>query len=152
MPLKKRTKKYIPFELVELEPNSYHILVNASINSSIVKLIVDTGASRSVIDKAFDSGIRVDGIEETSAIGFMSDRINVALSLIPELLIENLQFDEFPVAIADLSSLREVYLNITDLNIGGLLGSDFLVRNVSSINFSTKKIFIKNLRKYKTEH
>lgn len=147
MPLKKRTKKYIPFELVELEPNSYHILVNASINSSIVKLIVDTGASRSVIDKAFDSGIRVDGIEETSAIGFMSDRINVALSLIPELLIENLQFDEFPVAIADLSSLREVYLNITDLNIGGLLGSDFLVRNVSSINFSTKKIFLKNLRK-----
>ena len=146
MPLKKRTKKYIPFELVELEPNSYHILVNASINSSIVKLIVDTGASRSVIDKAFDSGIRVDGIEETSAIGFMSDRINVALSLIPELLIENLQFDEFPVAIADLSSLREVYLNITDLNIGGLLGSDFLVRNVSSINFSTKKIFLKNLR------
>ena len=132
---------------MELEPNSYHILVNASINSSIVKLIVDTGASRSVIDKAFDSGIRVDGIEETSAIGFMSDRINVALSLIPELLIENLQFDEFPVAIADLSSLREVYLNITDLNIGGLLGSDFLVRNVSSINFSTKKIFLKNLRK-----
>ena len=142
MPLKKRTKKYIPFELVELEPNSYHILVNASINSSIVKLIVDTGASRSVIDKAFDSGIRVDGIEETSAIGFMSDRINVALSLIPELLIENLQFDEFPVAIADLSSLREVYLNITDLNIGGLLGSDFLVRNGSSINFSTKKIIV----------
>ena len=82
----------------------------------------------------------------------MSDKVNVALSLIPELLIENLKFNEFSVAIADLSSLREVYLNLTDMNIGGLLGSDFLIQNVSSINFSTKKIFIKNLRKYKTEH
>ncbi|HOZ15098.1 MAG TPA: retropepsin-like aspartic protease [Tenuifilaceae bacterium] len=134
--------KSIPFELVELEPESYHILVDATINGEPVKLIVDSGASRSVFDKIYDSGQRIEGISETVAVGFMSDNVNIELASIPSLIVVGVKFKDFPIALADLSSLRELYKSITGFNVAGLLGCDFLVQNVSTINFRSKKIFI----------
>lgn len=131
----------IPFELFELEPESYHILVDATINGEPVKLIVDSGASRSVLDKIYDSGQRIEGVSDTVAVGFMSDNVNIEIASIPNLLVAGVKFNDFPIALADLSSLRELYKSITGLNVAGLLGCDFLVRNVSSINFRAKKIF-----------
>ncbi|MGD9978913.1 MAG: retropepsin-like aspartic protease [Bacteroidales bacterium] len=133
----------IPFSIVEIEPKSYHILVNARIGDTPVKFIVDTGASRSVFDREFDSGIRIDGIDDSVAVGFMSDHVSIELALMPEFSIEGERFDSFPVALADLSSLREFYANVTGLNIAGLLGCDFLVNNVTRINMRTRKFFLK---------
>jgi len=48
--------------VVELEPNSYHILVNANINNTPVVLIVDSGASRTVIDKIYGAHISRTGL------------------------------------------------------------------------------------------
>ncbi|KAB2872008.1 MAG: hypothetical protein F9K37_01590 [Bacteroidales bacterium] len=135
--------KSIPFKLVELEPESYHMLVDATINGEPVKLILDSGASRSVLDKIYDSGERIEGISDTVAVGFMSDNVNIELASIPNLLVAGVKFNDFPIALADLSSLRELYKNITGLSVAGLLGCDFLVQNVSSINLGSKKIFIK---------
>ena len=135
--------KSIPFKLVELEPESYHMLVDATINGEPVKLILDSGASRSVLDKIYDSGERIEGISDTVAVGFMSDNVNIELASIPDLLVAEVKFSDFPIALADLSSLRELYKNITGLSVAGLLGCDFLVQNVSSINLGSKKIFIK---------
>ncbi|HSA04668.1 MAG TPA: hypothetical protein P5145_03650, partial [Tenuifilaceae bacterium] len=58
------------------------------------------------------------------------------------LIVAGVKFDDFPIALADLSLLCELYKKITGLNVAGLLGCDFLVQNVSSINFKSKKIFI----------
>jgi len=135
--------KSIPFKLVELEPHSFHILLDATIKGEPVKLILDSGASRSVLDKIYDSGVRLEGISDTVAVGFMSDNVNIELASIPDLLVAGVKFSDFPIALADLSSLRELYKNITGLSVAGLLGCDFLVRNVSSINLGSKKIFIK---------
>lgn len=140
--------KSIPFKLVELEPESYHILVDATINGESVKLIVDSGASRSVLDKIYDSGERVEGVSDTVAVGFMSDNVNIEIASIPSLFVSGVKFKDFPIALADLSALRELYKNITGLNVAGLLGCDFLVQNVSSINFRSKKIFIKEQTRY----
>jgi hypothetical protein len=74
--------QFIPFQLVEIETNSYHILISATIGEKPVMLIVDTGASRSVIDKTYDSGVRVDGVEDTIAVGFMSDNVNIEMALL----------------------------------------------------------------------
>lgn len=135
--------KSIPFKLVELEPESYHILVDATIKGEPVKLILDSGASRSVLDQIYDSGERIEGISDTVAVGFMSENVKIELAAIPSLLVAGVKFADFPIALADLSSLRELYKNITGLSVAGMLGCDFLVQNVSSINFRTKKIFIK---------
>ena len=135
--------QFIPFQLVEIETNNYHILISATIGEKPVMLIVDTGASRSVIDKTYDSGVRVDGIEDTIAVGFMSDNVNIEMALLPELKIGNVSFENVPVALADLSALQDLYTKITSLKVAGLLGCDFLVQHVVSINFNTKKFFLR---------
>ncbi len=139
--------QFIPFQLVEIETNSYHILISATIGEKPVMLIVDTGASRSVIDKTYDSGVRVDGVEDTIAVGFMSDNVNIEMALLPELRIGNISFENVPAALTDLSALQDLYTKITNLKVAGLLGCDFLVQHIASINFNTKKIFLRTKNK-----
>jgi len=44
----------IPIEIVELETNSFHLLIRCKINSSQEgDLVIDTGASKTVLDKNF---------------------------------------------------------------------------------------------------
>ncbi len=133
----------LSFKVVEIETDSYHLIVDAHIGDVPVKLIVDTGASRSVIDKSFDSGIRVEGIDDTVAVGFMSSNVNIELALIPSLIVGGIKFDDFPIALADLTALQDLYSKITGFSVDGLLGCDFLVKNITSINFRTKKIYLK---------
>jgi len=130
---------------VELEPDSFHLVVKASINGKLVHLIVDTGASRSLIDISSDSGLRVEGVDETLAVGFNTDKISIQLAIFPSIGIGGLTFSDFVAAITDLNALRSLYAKVAGMDIAGLLGCDFLVRYVSSINFRTKRIYLKQL-------
>lgn len=138
-------RQTIPFRIVELEPDSFHMVVKASINGKLVHLIVDTGASRSLIDISSDSGLRVEGVDETLAVGFNTDKISIQLAIFPSIGIGGLTFSDFVAAITDLDALRNLYAKVAGMDIAGLLGCDFLVRYVSSINFRTKRIYLKQL-------
>jgi len=138
-------RQTIPFRIVELEPDSFHLVVKASINGKLVHLIVDTGASRSLIDISSDSGLRVEGVDETLAVGFNTDKISIQLAIFPSIGIGGLTFSDFVAAITDLNALRSLYAKVAGMDIAGLLGCDFLVRYVSSINFRTKRIYLKQL-------
>lgn len=133
----------IPFQLIEIEPESYHLIVKAKLNGNLVMFIVDSGASRSVLDISYDTGIRVDGIEGNSAIGFMADNVDIDIAQVPEIVIGKYTFNNLLMAVTDLSALRTVYTKLTGIDVAGLLGCDFLVDHVSSINFRNRKIFLK---------
>ncbi len=137
-------RQYIPFRIVELEPNSYHILVDATINNTPVVLIVDSGASRTVIDKTHGSHITPDEDNRSTAVGFMSDNVDVESIIIPTLQLGNITITDIPAAMADLSAIRQLYVKVTSIDVGGLLGCDFLIQHVSSINMTTQKIFLKS--------
>ncbi|NJO68196.1 MAG: hypothetical protein HC830_02040, partial [Bacteroidetes bacterium] len=43
-------KVKIPFDIVEIDPGSYHIFINCYINGNKHDMLIDTGASRTVFD------------------------------------------------------------------------------------------------------
>jgi predicted aspartyl protease len=41
----------IPLELMNIEGDGYHLMIEAEVNEKTVRLLVDTGASKTVFDK-----------------------------------------------------------------------------------------------------
>lgn len=123
----------VPIATVEIEPNSFHLLVDAEINGKSVKLIVDTGASRSVIDQGLDDEFSSEG-NQVEALGFNSGRTKLRTVRFRNIKIGTREFPRFEAAIADLSTIRELYDELTGIEIGGLLGCDFLLTHFSGID------------------
>lgn len=134
----------IPFQIVELEYQSYHIVIDGEIEDVAVTLIIDTGASRTIIDKSLVGTMEKLslGAENPIATGFSAEQIPVELYNISSLTLEGVPFENIQVLTADLKAINEVYANLTGKTIGGLIGCDFLLTKVKSIDFKKKYLTI----------
>ena len=131
-------KFVIPLRVIQLDPQSFHLLVEASLNNFPVNLVIDTGASRTVFDnKALGNGLDNLNIEmqEMKSAGIMADHIESKMALAEVFSIGNLKFKQFPVILIDLDAINKLYLNVTGQVIHGLLGSDFLVKMKAIIDY-----------------
>ncbi len=134
----------IPFEIVELEHQSYHIVVDGKIDDVDLTFIIDTGASRTIIDKCFSDKLEklTLGAENPMATGLSAEEIPVELFNVSKLKIGEVIFNDVQLLTADLTAINVVYLNLTGKKIGGLIGCDFLLKKVKSIDFKRKFITI----------
>jgi len=136
--------KKIPFQIIELENKSYHIVIAGKIDGIDLTLIIDTGASRTIIDKCYADKLEklALGTEQPMATGLSAEQIPVELYNISKLTLEGVLFENIQSLTADLSPINEVYLSITGKSIGGLIGCDFLLERVKSIDFKRKYLTI----------
>ena len=134
----------IPYQVVELESHSYHIIVDGRIDGIEILFIVDTGASRTIIDKDYADILEKlpEGVEKPMATGLAAEQIPVELYNISLLTLCDVKFNNIQVLTADLNPINEVYSKITGKRIGGLIGCDFLLKNVKTIDFKRKYLTI----------
>jgi predicted aspartyl protease len=130
----------IPFQVIELESQSFHIIIDGEINGKAISFIIDTGASRTIIDQSYSSILEKEPheLEKPMATGLSAEQIPVELYNISSLVLGDVQFKDTQLLTADLSAINEVYSKITGKTIGGLIGCDFLLRNVKTIDFKGK--------------
>jgi len=134
----------IPFKIVELESQSYHIVIDGKIDGLDITFIIDTGASRTIIDKSYADILEklTQGAEKPMATGLSAEQIPVELYNISLLAFDEVLFNNTPVLTADLKPINEVYSGITGKKIGGLIGCDFLLNNIKAIDFKRKCLTI----------
>ena len=139
----------IPFQVVELENKSYHIIVEGKIEESAIMLIIDTGASRTIFDSSYASKFGKIPIESENPIatGITAEQIPVEMINIPILSIGKFMFNNINALTADLTSINEVYSKLTGKKIDGLIGCDFLLSNVKSIDLRRKCLIILDIEK-----
>jgi hypothetical protein len=130
----------IPIEIIELEDASFHIMVEARFKKIKGNFIIDTGASKTVLDFTFGQSI-ADSIEKnedknSSGINAMISESHVAN--IPQLKIGRLKIENFPCVLLDLSHVNALYKKYCNKHIAGLIGSDFLVAHKAIINYDKK--------------
>lgn len=136
------TKK-VPFKVIELELKSYHFIVEGKINDEAVLLIIDTGASRTIIDSNYSHLLeKICLTNETPiATGLMAEQIPVELFSVQSFSLGKRIFKDVHALAADLTAINEVYLKLTGKKIAGLIGSDFILEHIKSIDL-TKKCLI----------
>lgn len=142
--MKKTTLLSAPLEIIQLEENSYHIFLNARVNNKRARLLIDTGASKTIFDKTWLEKKVKPVIREHSV---QASGINQNVSAIWQAKITSLVFCKteilkrtFPVL--DLSHVNENYRLSGNKPIHGILGCDLLYELRAIVNFQTQKIIL----------
>jgi hypothetical protein len=132
----------IPFEIIELEQQSSHSIIKAFYKGSIFNLIIDTGASRSVLDKYFtDTDIIKLNIEPPkSSHSVNSEIFEFGSVIIPELKVGKKIVKNILFTLIDIDYINKIYSEHGSIKITGLLGNDFFLERKAIIDYSKKSI------------
>lgn len=135
----------IPFNLLPLDPVSYHPLIDAKVNEIPCKLIIDTGASRSVFDlEAFDIPLKTGlGDDELIPAGIVEGKIGNKTGVISSLELGSFRKENMEAIFIDLGHINRLYQQVPDApDVAGLIGSDFLVSHQAVIDYQNKVLIL----------
>ncbi len=131
----------VPFEILQIEEDGYHLLVKASIKNEKINLLIDTGASKTVFDYNKMLGI-IDNskLKQNSklSVGLGSDKIKSYSIVLKQIKIGNFQINNFKTALIDLLNVNNSYKKLGLPEINGILGGDFFLQTNTIINYKEK--------------
>jgi len=129
----------IPLEIIDLQGDGYHLLVKVNLFDHDFNMVVDTGASKTVVDKntLLHSGIPEEQFEDTNVLstGLGTTNMQSFIIDIPELRIGEWKIKHFTTAVLDLSSINYAYEQMGLESVIGVLGGDILRRFGAHIDY-----------------
>ncbi len=139
-------KKSIPLELIDLNGNGFHMLVNITVFNQPFKLVLDTGASKT----AFDTKLLLKQIHEKELItsghlttGLGTNNMESFMTTIADFYIGKFHIPEIEVAVLDLSIINIAYEKLNVDPVLGVLGGDVLVEFGAVIDYEKGKMILK---------
>ena len=140
-------KLKIPIDVTLIQDDGYHLFIKGSIGNHEVRLLIDTGASNTVVDKKFISDktpeLKLE-LNEQLTTGVGSNTIQSEFTEINDLKIGNITIRSYKVAVLDLMHVNETYQIIQLPPIDGVIGCDFLVQFEAVINMKKKQLSIRS--------
>ena len=138
----KKTK--VPLELINLQDNGFHLLVEVFVFGQIFNVVLDTGASKTVLDKSTVE--KHTNLEDLLTSNHLSTGLGVSNMESHEIHLDSfkvgkLKLKNFKVAVLDLSSISYAYESLSLPPVIGVLGGDILYRYQAIIDY--KKLLLK---------
>jgi len=133
----------VNIEILNLNDDGFHPLVEVVLFNQTFKAVIDTGASRTVLDKATVETY----VDETTLL--MSDKLSTGLGTnsmesytlsLEQLHIGDLLIHDIEVAVLDLSTINIAYETLSVTPVIGVIGGDILVKYNAIINYPLRKI------------
>lgn len=129
----------VTIEILELEENSYHVLIPVNINGIEGDMIIDTGASVSVLDKNLFAYLPDKTTTLKLQSGSVTGEIKEVRVVCPrEVKIGQTGVNIHQIAIINLDYINEMYAEHSQRKVIGLLGSDFCVAHKAILDYNTK--------------
>lgn len=136
--------KIIPLEILALEKEGFHLILHIEILDKPFKMVLDTGASKTVLDKntLLQAGIDEQKLVTTSILssGLGTNEMQSAVFTLPYLRIGAWECKNFEVAVLDLSTINYAYSQINADPVVGVLGGDILYKYGAVINYKKKTL------------
>ena len=133
----------VPIQLLDIEGEGFHIMVQGMIHGKEASFLIYTGASRSVFDPktitAFIEDIQFEKKEGMSASVGSSD-LESATFVIDRLRIGALEITDYEGVALDLENIHEMYGKLGLPHIDGIIGGDLLRRHKAVINYRSRKL------------
>ena len=140
-------KYKIPIRVVELEPNNYHLIIQSEFGAGqTLNWVIDTGASKTAFDKNLADFYELSEheTEELHTAGIGDKQIETSIGHLKKFTIGKLAIVALKVALLDLSHVNKLYKKSTNLEICGLLGSDFLMKHKATIDYKKAILILNN--------
>lgn len=142
----------IPLSVLNLQGDGYHILLEIEIFETKFNMVLDTGASQTVLDRKtlIQSGIEEKHFQTTDILstGLGTNTMESHTLLLPYLKIDKWKQKNIQVAVLDLSTINYAYEQMNLPKVIGVLGGDIFVKYGAIINYKKKTLRL-NTRKRK---
>ncbi len=136
-------KTKLPFEILPIENDGFHLQLKVRINGVEANLILDTGASRSVFDETritlFTKNNHVEDNERLST-GLGTNTMTSKKVILEKLQLNELIIENYEATILDLAHVNQSYEKLELELIDGVLGSDILVEYNAIIDYGRKEL------------
>ena len=135
----------VPFELISIDGDGYHLLVDAALNGRPARMLVDTGASRTVFDRERIQQFIPDGVflpAEKTSTGLGTDSMEGHTTTVETFQVGDLVLESVEVVVLDLAHVNSSYGLIGLDAIDGVLGSDMLVKHNAVIDYGKKELVL----------
>ena len=133
----------IPFEIIELEDDSFHILTNIKLsNGEAGLMVIDTGASKTVLDKDFvgEEFFLEKNDTDLKSGGLGGEIMDINLCSLDCIFLGDFKIEKITLAVIDLSAINELYLEHCNKRIAALLGSDILLKYKAIIDYGKSEM------------
>jgi len=141
----KKKDSTVKIILIEFDEGGYHLFVNLKVDGRKCRFLIDTGASKSVIDKSYfinhlgKAGLKTvkqetAGLHSSTAESYYGSVKAVELG---KHLVKN-----YKIAAVDLSHVNTVYGKLKKPKIHGILGSDLMLRYKMIVDYGALKIHL----------
>ena len=139
----------IPIQLINIEDDGLHLIVDAMINSKACKLLIDTGASRTVFDQTrilqFVKSTEFEKHDKLST-GLGTDSMPTCTTTLNDFKIAGIVISDFKAVLLDLSHVNSSYEKMGFNPIDGVLGSDILNKLKAIIDYPKLMLKLKRLK------
>ena len=135
----------IPIEIIELETQSFHLLVKCTLNGEQSgDMVIDTGASKTVFDRNFILNYqhKDEDKEDLQSCGLGGEEIESNLVEITSLGFGEFESEALSVVLIDLNHINKMYEKHCQRQICGLLGSDFLLNHQAIIDYQKSSLIL----------
>ncbi len=131
----------IPFVTIPIENDGFHIIIEVELLHRKFNMVIDTGASKTVLDKQtiLNSGLTKDELQSSNILstGLGTNEMQSHLLHLDYLRINNWEIKKIDIAVLDLSTINIAYTQMNLSPIVGVLGGDILVKYGAIINYKT---------------
>lgn len=131
----------IPFKILDIGGEGYHLLVKVYINKKAANLIIDTGASKTVFDKTRIKKFvaqRTFKKHESLSSGLGTNTMKSAQVDVKKIKIGELEIENYKTILLDLSHVNKSYQQVGLKPVDGVLGSDILLKYNAVIDYEKK--------------
>ena len=129
----------VPLQLINLQNDGFHLLVEVVVFGKPFNVVLDTGASKTVLDKTNVMNHIADGDllnSDKLSTGLGTNSMESFIIHLPALHIGKLKLKNFEAAVLDLSSISEAYENLQLPPVIGVLGGDILQQYRAVIDYN----------------
>lgn len=140
----------IPFEIINIENEGYHIVLDIEILDSKYKIVLDTGASKTVLDKhtLLNIGLKEEDFTSTDILstGLGTNEMKSEMLDLKSISLGTWSIKNITVAVLDLSAINYAYNHMNLEPVIGVLGGDILTQYGAIINYKKKTLQLNTRR------
>jgi len=136
-------KTIIPVRLLRIEPTGMHVAVSAFINGNLANVLIDTGASQTVMDlnriHIFSSEQTFEKSGQTSK-GLGTDNMESFHFTIRQFILGDVVLNELDVMLLDLNHVNGSYQQLELPAIDMVLGGNLLHEYAAILDYGTLQL------------
>ena len=145
VPILQSTKVCIPLQIIDLQQDGYHPLIQMSIFKKPFLLVLDTGASKTAFDETMLLQADEFSVITTSdklSTGLGTNTMASSTTIVHDMYIGDLKIEQFEVAVLDLSTINIAYRQLGLPEVLGVLGGDILIKYKAVIDYGKQHLIL----------